>query len=67
MTKLNDYAAMGRVLGKTEQKSINGGGQNDNCASPEDCYDPTVEDDGSGCYRIWGCEQSKCVLLEIRC
>ncbi|CAM1343279.1 hypothetical protein [Tenacibaculum aestuarii] len=55
-----------RILGKVEQKSINGGYAN-NCETADDCYDHTVEDDGSGCYTIFSCQQSVCVPGELRC
>lgn len=51
----------GRCVSKTVQKIINGGGSN------KDCYDPTVEDDDTGCYYIRGCQQLRCVLPHIQC
>ncbi|WGH74521.1 hypothetical protein P8625_10485 [Tenacibaculum tangerinum] len=54
------------VLSKAAQKSINGGYPN-NCRKADDCYDYTVEDDGSGCFREFSCQQSVCIPEELIC
>ncbi|AZJ34445.1 hypothetical protein MHM83_02465 [Tenacibaculum sp. Mcav3-52] len=56
-----------RALSKVEQKSINGGNYGNNCETADDCYDFTVEDDGSGCFREYSCQQSVCVPEELIC
>ena len=58
----------GIALSRAEQKSINGGGRGKSCETANDCYDFTVEDDGSGCEREWSCSSWRgCVPEELIC
>ncbi|MEL6557855.1 MAG: hypothetical protein AAFQ94_06690 [Bacteroidota bacterium] len=57
---------IGKAIDKDAQKAINGGGGG-NCFSTDDCYDYTTEDDGSGCWHVYACQQSRCVLLDYTC
>lgn len=59
---------IGVALSRAEQKSINGGGKNSSCETAEDCYDYTVEDDGSGCEQQWTCSSYRgCIPTELIC